>query len=277
MMNKILPPISWHGGKRRISKEIIKKLKYTDEIYVEPFLGMGSIFLELKPQRAIINDLNPGVINLFKTIKNNVKELIEITQYHEKNKSKEYYYKLRNIDRTEEYNKLTDVEKSARIIFLTKNSFSQMYRINSKGQFNTSYGGEFINRKLNVDNLIEISKYLNSIDLQIYNEDFYNVVNRILKTNNKFIFYFDPPYYSDDSEIFTYYTTNKFNLEKQKELKYLCDKINDKNLKFVLSNNDCNTIRELYSEYYINKINIFRSLNNKSEKKKKVNELIINN
>ena len=59
-MTSIKPIIKWVGGKTQ-SMKILYEYIYLDKdsLYVEPFIGGGSVFLTLQPSRFIISDINP--------------------------------------------------------------------------------------------------------------------------------------------------------------------------------------------------------------------------
>lgn len=54
----IYPFLKWAGGKTRLIPEIKGFVPETINNFIEPFVGAGSVFLSIKPEKAIINDLN---------------------------------------------------------------------------------------------------------------------------------------------------------------------------------------------------------------------------
>lgn len=62
------PLIKWPGGKAK-EYPYIKDLLPPFERYIEPFFGGGAIFFELKPKKAIINDINTELINFYSLLK----------------------------------------------------------------------------------------------------------------------------------------------------------------------------------------------------------------
>jgi DNA adenine methylase len=68
---KMKPVIKWTGGKSREIKEIKSVLPKEYNTYIEPFFGGGAVFFELKPKKAIINDLSKDLITLYTYLKNN--------------------------------------------------------------------------------------------------------------------------------------------------------------------------------------------------------------
>ena len=128
------PLVKWVGGKRQLMFELLKNMPKSYNRYFEPFIGGGALFFELQPENGYISDRNPELINLYSVVRDNVYELIRDLNKHEV--SKEYFLKIRNLDRTDEYNLLSDVEKASRFIYLNRTCFNGMYRVNSQGQFN---------------------------------------------------------------------------------------------------------------------------------------------
>ena len=62
--------IRWAGGKKWLPKKIQHLLNFKFNNYIEPFLGGGSFFFNLKETRqGILSDLNPRLIQLFQAIK----------------------------------------------------------------------------------------------------------------------------------------------------------------------------------------------------------------
>ncbi len=88
--NKIAKPfLKWAGGKTQLINDIKRalptKIMQTNFTYIEPFVGSGAVlfwilnnFPNLK--KAVINDINEDLINTYKTIASNPKELISILE-----------------------------------------------------------------------------------------------------------------------------------------------------------------------------------------------------
>ena len=133
------PIIKWVGGKRQLLDELISLMPKKYNRYIEPFIGGGALFFELCPENALINDYNKELINLYRVVKNKPMELINDLKKH-KNRS-EYYYKIRALDRDEKkFEKLTDIGRASRFVYLNKTGFNGLYRVNSKNQYNVPFG-----------------------------------------------------------------------------------------------------------------------------------------
>ena len=135
--NLILQPIlKWAGGKRQLLPQLETFFPNTFTKYYEPFVGGGAVLFHLQPKKAVINDSNKDLIEMYQCIKDHLDELIEKLKYYETKNDSESFYKIRGIDRTEEYKKWTPVERAARLIYLNRTCYNGLFRMNSAGQFN---------------------------------------------------------------------------------------------------------------------------------------------
>lgn len=270
------PILKWVGGKRQLLHEIIPLIPEEVSIYVEPFVGGGAVVFEYQPKTAIINDLNEELINVYKVIKESPEKLIEILTVHQENNSKDYFYEIRALDRVEDFSeRLSNIERAARTIYLNKTCYNGLYRVNSKGQFNTPFG-RYKNPKIVDETVIyAMSSYFNNNDIKIMNADYKEALKNL---DNKSFVYFDPPYLPiSASSSFTSYTENGFSLEQQVELKKQCDKLHEQGIKFLLSNSDHPFIKELYKDYHVKIIKAKRAINSKANKRGEINEVLVYN
>lgn len=134
------PVVKWVGGKRQLLGDISPLIPPSPSIYVEPFVGGGAVLLHAQPNCAIINDYNEKLINVYRVIRDDADALLELLSAHEKRNSSEYFYEIRGLDRTSDFEKLSDVQRAARIIYLNKTCYNGMFRVNSAGQLNVPYG-----------------------------------------------------------------------------------------------------------------------------------------
>lgn len=267
------PVLKWVGGKRQLLPEILKYIPNRISTYYEPFIGGGALLFALQPKKAVINDYNPELVNLYNVIKNNHLELIEeLGKY--KNDA-DYFYMVRGLDRTEEYQRMSDIQKAARVHYLNKTCYNGLYRVNSAGEFNTPFGGY---KNPNITNEVVIKAvhhYFNSNDVTILNGDFADAVQNARR--GSFV-YFDPPYDPvSSSASFTGYTDGGFGREEQTRLKNLCDVLNQRGVNFLLSNSATDFIKDLYQDYTIEIVKAKRAINSVGDKRGDVDEVLIRN
>lgn len=266
------PPIKWVGGKRKLLPTIVPLLPKSYNVYYEPFLGGGALYFHLQPTVAYISDINSELINTYQTIKSRVSLLIEELKNYENNE--EYFNKTRELDRDPKtFSKLSSVQRAARFIYLNKTCFNGLYRVNSKGQFNVPFGGYSSPNILDVDNLLACSKVLQTTNINC--ENFTSVVEYAQKDD---FVYFDPPYIPDGiSSTFTQYTKDGFGMAEQQELVDVCNLLDSKGVKWMLSNSSAPIIWKMYSKFNIEIVEVQRNIAASANSRKKVNEVIVRN
>ncbi len=271
--NILLAPIlKWVGGKRQLLNDILPLVPMKG-VYIEPFLGGGAVLFSRQPKKAIVNDYNLELMNVYQVVKSNHEQLIQLLQVHSANNSEEYFYHIREIDRTARYNELSIIEKAARIIYLNKTCYNGLYRVNSSGYFNSPYGKYRNPNIVNAPVIRAMSNYFNDNDITLLKGDYKEALKKAKRGN---FVYLDPPYMPISSSAnFTGYTENGFGYKQQEELKQECDKLRDKGIHFLQSNSDCPEIRALYKDYTIKNVQAKRVINSNSAKRGEINEVLI--
>lgn len=282
------PFVKWAGGKRQILKYIRKFIDNSHEennndfTYIEPFLGGGAVFFDLLHKKAIVNDLNTDLINAYEIIKSEkytdlIVSLKELDSMYRENPD-EFYYDKRAEDREDGWpDKYDKVHRAARMIFLNRTCYNGLYRVNSKGQFNTPIGRYSNPLICDEDNLVEIHNFLMDNDIKIYNYSYEKVINMAKETD---IIYIDPPYDYEDDDGFTKYQMNGFTFEDFKKLKSCCDRALERGAYVIISNNATNRVIELFDDpkykvyYDSNKLSTKRMINCNANERKTGREII---
>lgn len=276
----VMPVVKWVGGKRQLIDEIKSRIPKTYKTYYEPFFGGGAVLFALQPKRAVINDLNDSLIKTYRVIKDNADELIASLSLHEN--TSEYFYEIRNEDLyPKTFNLKSEVEIASRLIYLNKTCFNGLFRVNSSGHFNTPFGNYKNPNIVNEPVIRAVSKYFNDNEISILNGDFAATCQGAQKGD---FVYLDPPYDPvSDTASFTGYNAGGFGSEEQIRLRDLCVELDEKGVKFLLSNSATKFIMELYnSKNFASKITIDivkakRSINSNGNKRGEVDEVLIRN
>ena len=265
------PFIKWVGGKTQLLPKLMERVPDNFGRYYEPFVGGGALFFRLQPQRACLTDINPDLINLYTVIRDNVEALIDDLSQHIYDK--EYFYRIRRIDRAPEYETWTDVQRASRFVYLNKTCYNGLYRVNSKGQFNAPFGRYTNPTILNADNLYACHAALRGAVIEV--ADFYSVRRRVRA--NDFV-YFDPPYAPlSATSKFTSYTKKGFDVDMQYALRDLCRALDKRSIRFMLSNSSAPFILDLYDEFNIEFVYATRSINSNAGKRGKIPEVVVTN
>jgi DNA adenine methylase len=266
--NKIEKPfLRWAGGKTWLIKHLTNFLpKDGFNNYHEPFLGGGSIFLYLQPEKAFLSDLNKELIDTYKQVKFNVENVINELYLFENTET--CYYKVRN----EEYE--NEVKKAARFIFLNQTSFNGIYRVNLKGEYNVPFGYRNI-KFFDPENLRSISRILETAEL--YHSDFNNTLQNIQENDLVFL---DPPYtVTHNNNGFIKYNKKLFDLDSQFALSRYIDQLKERGAYYILTNAAHEEVEKIFTkgEDPILEMNRASLIGGKNAKRGSYAELIITN
>lgn len=267
------PILKWAGGKQQLLTQLAPSIP-SSYLYVEPFVGGGAVWLHVHPQRAIINDSNQELINVYKVVRDNPDELIALLEKHEKANSRDHFYEIREQDRdSAAFSKLSNVERAARFIYLNKTCYNGMFRMNSNGQFNVPYGRYKHPNIVNEPGIRALHDYLTGNDIDIRCGDYANVLKNL--PNDAYV-YLDPPYMPvSETASFTAYTADGFDYKEQVRLRNWCVRLRAKGIRFIESNSDTPAVRELYKDFMIRTVSARRSINSRGDKRGPVNEVLI--
>ncbi len=269
----VAPFLKWVGGKRQLMQVISEHFPTQFSTYYEPFVGGGAVLFHHQPKKAVINDVNAELINLYQVIKDAPDELIEDLKQH-KNEA-DYFYEIRAIDRSPDYQEVSNIKKASRMIFLNKTCYNGLYRVNNSGEFNSPFGRYGNPNIVNEETIKAVSNYLNEAKVKIFNLDYQEALKNIRK--GAFV-YFDPPYHPvSKSASFTNYNQGGFSKDDQERLRDFCDTLDKKGIKFLLSNSDTPLIHELYKKYHIMLVKANRAINSNAKKRGGINEVLIKN
>ena len=265
------PFLKWAGGKTQLMDEILNSAPKHFNKYFEPFLGGGAVFFNLNPKQAFLSDLCEDLINCFIAVQQTPNELVQELESYPY--SEEFFYQIRELSRTEEFAKLSNLKKAARFIYLNKTCFNGLYRVNSQGHFNVPFGKYKNPQLFKIENIMACNQALKDVELK--NATYDNILEKVSKDD---FVYLDPPYSPlSQSASFTSYTSDGFSDNKQAELRNFCDKLNEKGAKFLLSNSYTTLILSLYKNYEIQTVKAKRAINSVSKGRGQINEVLIKN
>ncbi len=269
------PVVKWAGGKRQLLETILERIP-EHGTYYEPFVGGGAVLFGLQPEKAVINDSNGELINLYRVIKEQPGELLACLKEHQEKNSRDYFYEIRALDRDlEQFASLSPARRAARMVYLNKTCYNGLFRVNRAGEFNTPWGRYKNPSIVNEEAIRAISRYLNEARVLILCGDYRESFKGIRK--DAFV-YLDPPYMPlSASSSFTGYTAAGFGRQEQIELKRQCDLLNRRGIRFLLSNSCSPFIEDLYKEYRIERVSARRAVNARGDGRGAVQELLIRN
>lgn len=277
-MDNLKPFLKWVGGKRQLLPQLKQYIPKSFERYYEPFVGGGALLFELRPERAVINDINEELINCYRVVQNLCNILLRSAfsnnGFHYEN-TENCYYDVRSWDRLVRWKDTPPTIKAARTIYLNHTCYNGLYRVNSKGQFNVPYGKYKNEFKPDIETLTAVSKYLNQPTITIRNMDFKEAVEDAREGD---FVYFDPPYDPvSKTADFTAYNAGGFRKTDQEHLAQVCRILHQKKVNVMVSNSDTEFINSLYWDFNIHHIRAKRAINCNGEKRGNIGEVIITN
>ena len=227
MEKYIKSPLNYTGGKYKLLNQILPLFPEDINTFVDLFTGGCNVAINVNANRVIANDLCSEVISVYEGIQNGTTEenirMIEetINEYSLSKENKEGYLELRNY-----YN---EGNKDWYIFYtLIAYAFNNQIRFNKKGEFNTPFGKRSFNLALK-QKFEDFSNAIHKKNIKFTNYDFRKLSVDKLKEND--FVYLDPPYLITDA---TY--NMGWNKEAEKDLLSLCDRLNEKGIKFAISN-----------------------------------------
>ncbi|WP_318493192.1 DNA adenine methylase [Photobacterium leiognathi] len=278
--NRTLSLCRWVGGKYSQQKEIINELPSRDDIdlYIEPFIGAGSVFFNLRPKKAIISDTNPELIATYRAIKNSPLELIEKLKSLP-NSCPKTFSEQKDLQESDEFHNLKDIDRGARLLYLQNNSFAGIWRVNKSGLYDVSFRNDDTKTNhVRQERILAMHKVLIDANTKILCADFRDVIKYShSQPEVKKVTFLDPPYYPrSKTSNFTGYTANKFTTDDQIDLRNLALKYKQTN-KMLITNSYIDQTIELYADFNQKCIGVPRSVNSDTKKRGKVNDGIFMN
>ena len=87
---EVRPILKWAGGKTQLLPELLSRIPRHFTRYVEPFFGGGALFFALQPDRALISDSNPELVNLYRQVAVDVESVIDLLRGYGNEKDFKY-------------------------------------------------------------------------------------------------------------------------------------------------------------------------------------------
>lgn len=263
---KMSPFVKWAGGKKQLLDKLKERAPITFSTYYEPFIGGGAFLLDFQPRKAVINDVNEQLLNVYIQLKINAEAVITaVGKYDDAACDTEYYLSVR-----EAYNRKIaahelDAECAAIMIWINKHCFNGLYRVNSKGLFNVPYNNKNGGSSIDAKNLRAIGQYLREAEIEIRQKDFEAACADVKPGD---FVYFDSPYVPiSETANFTDYTKDGFALEDHKRLAELFRRLDAMGVYVMLSNHNVPLVHELYSGFKIEAVDVRRNINRDASKR----------
>lgn len=254
MQNKIKrSPLFYVGDKYKLMKQLIGLFPQEVDTFYEPFVGGGTVFLNIKANKYYLNDNDKNLINIhkfligssgnpdlfFKNVEKIIKKYHLSRSYKEdiipaslKKEWKKTYFARFN---KEGYEKLRvcvnkHIKNDPLILYvLLIYGFNRMLRFNGGGKFNLPVGNVDFNKNV-VDALNGYFNFVQDKKIRLGSKDFRKYFANKKYSKGDFV-YLDPPYLITASEY-----NKRWDRKAEADLLKIIDGLNKKGVKFALSN-----------------------------------------
>jgi DNA adenine methylase len=130
------PPLKWAGGKRWLVPQLAELWRpHSRGRYVEPFCGGLAVALGLKPKRALLNDINPHLINFYTHSQRGLEMTIAM-----RNEAKSFYKHRSRFNQLVNAGEWQSAEAAQIFYYLNRTCFNGLCRFNQSGEFNVPFG-----------------------------------------------------------------------------------------------------------------------------------------
>lgn len=257
------PFVQWIGGKRRLLPLLHEKIPKTYNTYFEIFLGGGTLLFDLSPSKAVAIEKNANLYKAYVAVRDDPETVIEkledlgqrylgLTTRPER---KSFYLEIRK--------QFNDEYRPELFLFLNRTCFNALYRENSKGKFNVSFGNGRDCTICSSQLIRTISNYLKD-HVTLIQGDF-EEIRKWVKPGD--FVYMDPPYYPLKQNSFTKYNGSDFSKADHDRVVKLFQDLDAMNVNVLLSNSNNEYIKSKLKAYEITTVSISRTLNSDKTKR----------
>ena len=292
-------PLFYVGDKYKLMKQLIDLFPKEINDFYEPFMGGGTVFLNVKANKYYLNDIDKNLIDIHRFLIessnnpskffNNVEKIIykynlsrsfkeDVVPDSLKKKWKKTYFarfNKRGYEKLREHVNKNKKNDALILYTLLIYGFNRMLRFNGGGRFNLPVGNIDFNKNV-VNALNNYFDFVQNKKILISSQDFRDYLSKKDFSKDDFV-YIDPPYLISASEY------NKFWDEtSESDLMRLIDELSNKGIRFALSNvthyngSKNGLLIKWMKKYRVHKIKS-NYINYHNNKQKKINEVLITN
>lgn len=264
--SKPRPFIKWAGSKRYLLPTIVPLLPQKINAYYEPFFGSGALFFLICPDIAFLSDACSDLATTYSTVASDPEAVLSVLSGW--TADRKLYYLLRGEDPTGD-----KPREAARFIYLNRNCWNGLYRVNGDGKFNVPYGRPKTANEIDSANFRACAKVLGQSANVIIAGDFQDNLRNVAPGDFVFL---DPPYVTrHNNNGFREYNERLFSWADQIRLAKVARSLVTSGANVMITNAFHSDIAELYEGFTIVKAERSSTIASDRAKRGRATEAII--
>jgi DNA adenine methylase len=260
-------PLRWAGSKRKSLLSLSQYLPEKIHHYVEPFAGSACLAFLIRPRSFVLGDINPNLIEFYERLQTSPERLHDA--YRRIRRDPDTYYKVRERFNASE----PSLKRAAQFLYLNRQCFNGIYRVNAAGQFNVPWGGDKVGQRLKRSELLRASEALKNASFVC--GDFEVVIKQSLGPET--FVYLDPPYASDETRVFREYHAQSFSTCDWERLLGVLHSIDKAGGRFLLSYAGSPQLAEQLGSWKVGYIDVTRNVGGFRSTRRKHREFVATN
>jgi DNA adenine methylase len=263
------PFLKYAGSKRHLVPELLARIPRRFGRYVEPFCGSAALYFGLRPERAVLGDVNADLIITFRAVVEELDAVIAGLSRHQRLHSDAHYYRMR-AQWNRRRSSWAPAKRASAFIYFNKTGFNGLWRVNAKGEMNVPVG-RYTNPTICAPETLRAAREaLGRAELRT--GDYRTTLEDVARGD---VVYIDSPHdIRSRTSSFTSYA-GAFGPQDQAALAEVARQLAAKGAHVILSNADTPLIRTLYRGFRLDRVSVPRLINSVAGGRGAVAEVII--
>jgi DNA adenine methylase len=257
------PILRWAGSKRRQLPLLRACTPHKFRTYFEPFVGSASLYLSIKPEFAVLGDINADLMATYKAVRSAPERVAHLA--HSIPTSREDYYRIRGTPEADPF------AAAARFIYLNRYCFNGIYRTDKLGNFNVPYGS----RTGSMPSVSDFRYFADcTADAKLESTDF---THSLAGAKRGDFAYLDPPYLTTNRNSYGEYGYGTY---RQSDLRRLIDCLTDldtRKVKILLSYRIEEELLAALSNWSIAEVKVYRNVAARGRQRMRTVEILASN
>jgi DNA adenine methylase len=235
--------------------------------YIEPFAGSACLYFNLSPDRAVLGDTNPHLVNFYRVVQRYAGRVYDIFSSLPRDAHTYYDVRARYPDER------GAVKSAAYFLYLNRNCFNGIFRVNKAGVFNVPFADSRVPPYPSRESFLGATRLLRSVTLSC--ADFGKVCRRYTRKGD--FVYLDPPYYVPDQRVFREYVPHDFAQDDVRRLSEVLRSIDHRGAYFLMNYPDCDMMRAIARKWNYHVIQTRRTISGDVKSRGNSPEILIYN